>query len=242
MKSAITTRKKLNAAALMFSLILTAGSINAQGLLIEGAAKLIKSVKHELPENGRIFQHAKFNPSMEDNNISVSFASISESQNVVRKSFRNEFGRSSNRIDSRIMQSFTVDNVNIIYEGELHSEEWMTESFAENLETVPVVEGWMTESFAENLEPTPSLEDWMKEPFSENLESVIEAEDWMTVSFADNLESAIVTEEWMTESLYEGFEPGLEVENWMLVPLTINGAQEESPLAAEGWMSELFYK
>ncbi|MDF1572847.1 MAG: hypothetical protein P1P82_14660 [Bacteroidales bacterium] len=184
-----------------------------QGLLAEGAAKLFNALTNN---------------------------NTNEQSMIHRITYAGQASRNAEReFSPKVVRSFNVEAVNITFEQEVKSEDWMTESFAGNVEAGVEVETWMTTPISESIETPVSVETWMTTPMNQDLEEAVTVEEWMTVPMNENLEAAPVTEEWMTTPLYTSVETAPEVENWMTTPLVGNEASEE-PVQLEAWMTESF--
>jgi hypothetical protein len=204
---------------------LVAGITYGQGLLIEGAANLVKSItqKEEVSE----FTFSQANYTME---IEKSTSKLTSIRNAM---LNKDSNRDSN--SAIVLKSFKVTNLDVSLENELNTETWMTESFSENIETNIVLEEWMTISLTENLETSIETEEWMQTSFTEDMEEALITETWMTEGLYNNLEAEVELEDWMTESFVsESLEKEIEIEEWMTTPFV---EEVEAPLMAEAWMS-----
>lgn len=209
-------------------LTMTAAVGYGQGLLAEGAAKLFNALTSKNKSEQTIFHNVAYSGQADWN--------------------------AEREFSPEVLRSFNVEAVEITFEQEVKSEEWMTESFTDNVEAGVTVEAWMNELFADNvetevaveewmtapisesLEMPVSVEDWMTTPMTQNLESPVTVEDWMTTPMSQNLETNPATEEWMTTPLYTEVETAPEVESWMTTPLFTKATGEEK-IQLEDWMT-----
>jgi len=200
-----------------------------QGLLAEGAAKLFNALTSNNSNEQSLFHQVGY---------------AGQASRHAEREFSPE-----------VVRSFNVEAVEITFEQEVTSEDWMTESFADNVETGVTVETWMTSPISESLETPVEVETWMTSPISESLETPVEVETWMTTPMNQDLEAAVavetwmttplsegleaaaVTENWMANPLYASIETAPEVEDWMTTPLAGNGLAEEA-IHLEAWMTE----
>ena len=225
-----------------------------QGMLVEGAARILETVLGNFKEAETTVSFAGYEQAEKAGMIEMNFERLS---GMVEQEIENSV---NNEVD--VIMSFNVNNVEVSFENALETEAWMTESFTNKIETTVTVESWMTESFSNELEAevevenwmTESLsneleaemtvESWMTESFSNELEAEVEVENWMTESLSNELEAEVEVENWMTESFSNELEAEVEVENWMTRPL-VNGTQNtlnEEPLMVEDWMTATMVK
>ena len=221
----ITTNRTKKAVTTMITLTMFLTIGYGQGMLIEGASKLFQSLAQKE-------KHAEFVA------ITADFSSIEEKKN---DSFNitavmNIFDRKQvNADDSNVIASFTIENIDVAYESEVNTENWMETSLSNEIETLPEIESWMTESFAYELEAAPEVESWMTESFAYELEATPQVENWMTESLAYELEATPQVENWMTTPLAENAEAVIETEDWMTTPMIANA---ESAITLENWMTQ----
>lgn len=213
---------------MILTMIFTMGY--GQGRLIEGASKIFQSLVIKEAQTEFVAINADFSTVVEEEKDSFRINAV-----------LNVFERKNRHADhSSVIASFTVKNIDIAYEEELATENWMETSLAEEIETVPAVENWMTESFAAEIEATPAVENWMTESFENGIEQVVEVEAWMTTPLEENIEEAIVTEAWMTTPLNQDFESEVFAEKWMTQPLYENSSLEQT-IETEDWMTTPLY-
>ncbi len=162
MKARIYTKESKRGVSIIIFLVLFTALGFGQGLLAEGAIKAFNSLKDHGPKDRPVFYYAKYSK------------------------LGNDFANASyENFEPVVVKSISVNSVEIVYEQELTSERWMTESFSDALETSDV-ESWMNEPFYKGFEPELEVEQWMSSPFYENNESPEEeltVESWMTVLF-----------------------------------------------------------
>ena len=79
-------------------------------------------------------------------------------------------------------RTITISAIEVNYEAELETEDWMSTSFSESFERELSIENWMTQPLSGSLEPELETEDWMIAPFNASLEDELAVEDWMTRS------------------------------------------------------------
>ena len=182
-----------------------------QGLLAEGAAKLFNALTSNNSNEQSLFHQVGY---------------AGQASRHAEREFSPE-----------VVRSFNVEAVEITFEQEVTSEDWMTESFADNVETGVTVETWMTSPISESLETPVEVETWMTTPMNQDLEAAVAVETWMTTPLSEGLEAAAVTENWMANPLYASIETAPEVEDWMTTPLAGNGLAEEA-IHLEAWMTE----
>jgi len=182
-----------------------------QGLLAEGAAKLFNALTSNNSNEQSLFHQVGY---------------AGQASRHAEREFSPE-----------VVRSFNVEAVEITFEQEVTSEDWMTESFADNVETGVTVETWMTSPISESLETPVEVETWMTTPMNQDLEAAVAVETWMTTPLSEGLEAAAVTENWMANPLYDSIETAPEVEDWMTTPLAGNGLAEEA-IHLEAWMTE----
>lgn len=194
MKAMIETNRTSRVLTVVVILTMAAAAGYGQGLLAEGAVKLFNSLTSKLTAEQSLIHQASYSVH-------------------ATKAAHREF-------NPEVIRSFSVEDVDITFEKDVKTEDWMTKSFAENVEEGYTVESWMTTPMNDNLEEAVTLEDWMATPMSENIES------------------NPTPEAWMTTPLYTKIETTPEVESWMTTPLLENGASEE-PIQLEEWMTEL---
>ena len=181
-----------------------------QGLLIEGASKLLHAVLGPKPESISFTIPANFIPAHEAEGENFSFNTVRFDDMDME-----EFMLKSDS-EVEVLISFHVNSLEVSYENAL------------------CTESWMAEPFSNELEETAAVESWMAEPFSNELEETSAVESWMAESFSNELEETVAVESWMAEALYEGVETGIEVEYWMTEPLV-----HENEIVTEDWMSTL---
>jgi hypothetical protein len=222
-----TKKVLITFAALMLSLT----AVNAQGKLVETAAKLFSLNKQETITNEIQFINAGYAEETTSN----------ENLRIRDMVFNRNDSKGSS---AEVLEGFTTPSVIVGYEEELTTEAWMTESLSNELEPGLVTEEWMSESLAENMEPALQAESWMSEAFTATTEDALEAETWMAEPMVktSNLvggeqeinvepwmlnlfnsqerinEADLVLEDWMTQPLNTA-EQDLRVENWMVKPL-----------------------
>lgn len=218
MKAKIETKRKSRVLTTVIVLTLATTMVSAQGFLAEGAVKLFDAlIKKDRVENN-VFSYTGYATDASSGNTAYH---ASDATPVV-------------------LESFSVSNVEVVFEEELATETWMTEPISKSFESSNV-EAWMTHSFAEELEPNVELEAWMTQPFVDaDYEAELEVEEWMTNPLLDaSNETEIEVEDWMTQPLVEtAVEEELVVETWMTVPL-LNDSEETTP-EVEGWMTSVF--
>jgi|GEM_PF-1361312 len=261
MKTMIATNRTFKTASMMTMLMMIFTMGYGQGMLIEGASRLIQSFIQKEATTEFVAITADFTTAEEEKKDSFRINAV-----------LNVFDRNQqNSESSAVIASFTVKNIDVAYEAELETElwmetplteqietvpaveswmtaslaneieaapeveSWMTTSLASEIEAAPEVESWMTSSLANEIEAAPEVESWMTTSFANNMEGAIELESWMTAPLADHFESEIVTEEWMTTPLDNHFENEVTAENWMTQPLYENSSLEQS-LETEAWM------
>jgi hypothetical protein len=209
-----------------------------QGLLAEGATKLLKSLFTTDAEPTTIVINADFRIDEEINGDSFKLNEILNSFNIDEEVF--DVCCETTEFSPLVIKSFTIQSVNVVYENELETENWMTESFVNEIDEVSNVEDWMTESFSTDLETDIITEDWMTELLEESYESDVTSEEWMTTSFYDEIEAPVELENWMTLPLSEIIEEvPVETEDWMFETFTF--ASTESEIKVENWMTTPFY-
>lgn len=211
MKAMIETNRTGRILTTVMILTMAAAVGYGQGLLAEGAMKLINSLTNKHTAEQSIFHQAGY---------------TSQANTAVDREF-----------SPAVVRSFSVEDVDITFEKQVNTETWMTESFAENVEEGVTVEAWMTSPIAESLETPLDVEAWMTTPMTENLEAAVTVEGWMTTPLNTNPEGSISAEAWMTTPLYASIETAPEVESWMTAPFLENGVSEES-VQLEEWMTE----
>ena len=189
MKAKIDTNRTGRILTTLVILTITAAIGYGQGLLAEGAMKIFNSLSDRITHDNSLFHQAVYKEE------------ASASQNRV--------------IYPRVIKSLNVDDVEISFENELKAEDWMTESFAENVEPGVHVEEWMTIPVSNSLETPVYVEDWMTTPISENLEIASAPEAWMTTPLYESIETAPELESWMTTPLLQTSEEEIQVEDWM---------------------------
>lgn len=196
-----------------------------QGLLAEGAMKLFKINKPTIEVDAPQFVFVNHTPE-NDANFKL--------KNFVKDAFTVELEVEENN-DVNIARTIHVSAVEISFEAEIETEEWMTTPLENNLEAGIEIESWMTTPMENNLEAGIAVESWMTESFNETVESDLKVENWMTNSFTASVETELTTEEWMTQSISKSLECDVEVEDWMTVSFT--EAYEEE-LTVEDWMTQ----
>ena len=207
------------------ALILIGSTSFGQGLLIEGAGNLIKSLLTKTEETS-VFVLAN---GYEEAKVNVNLTAFSDFTNKVSTTLG--FDSSEKQIDftPEIIESIVVSDVYVSFENNVSTESWMTESFTNQMETQVKTESWMTESFSTQMEADVETESWMIESFSTQMEADVETESWMSDSFTEKIESPLTVQSWMTSSFYDGdLEKELEVEDWMTESLLATVAETES--------------
>lgn len=217
MKAMITSKTKYRVLVTLFLLTMIFSANYAQGFITNKVVKLFDSLINmpEIEQAGTIIL-TDYNPSeTEMNTKNFSLNSIINSFN--RDDKRLEENSSADESLTLIIKSFRVNDLDVSYENDLVTENWMTEPFQSDLEAAPLVEEWMTESFSDNFEANIVKEEWMTELFSNDMESSIELESWMVEPlYSGNYEQEIYTENWMLETFqFQAEEEALEVEEWM---------------------------
>lgn len=226
----ITTNRTHKVASMMAIMMVTFTVGYGQGMLLEGASKLFRSVMQKEANTEFTTFNANLITVAEEEKDSFRINAVLNLFDINRQ----------DEAHNTVIASFSVKNIDVAYEAELETESWMETPFSEQIETVPAVEDWMTTSFASEIEAAPSVEDWMTTSFSNNLEGAVEVESWMTAPLAEQFEGAIVTEEWMTTPLTANIENEVATENWMTQPLYENQSMEQS-LDTEAWMTQPLY-
>lgn len=211
MKAMIETNRTGRILTTVMILTMAAAVGYGQGLLAEGAMKLFNSITNKNTTEQSIFHQVGYS---------------TQATAAADREF-----------NPQVVRSFNIEDVDITFEKDVNTEEWMTQSFAENVEEGVAVENWMTAPIAASLETPVEVEAWMTAPINENLEAAVTVEEWMTSPMTANMESSPATEAWMTAPLYTSIETAPEVENWMTTPLVGNGVSEE-PMQLEAWMTE----
>ncbi len=197
-----------------------------QGLLAEGAMKLFKINQAKAEVNVPVFTFV--NNTEEKDSFSV--------RDLFDGTFQKQFEKEVEAYEleaGNITRTISASAIEISFESDIETEQWMTTPLSDNLEAGNEVENWMTESFSETVEADLTVENWMAEPLSGSLETDLTVENWMTESFSESVEADMSVENWMTESFSGSVESELEVENWMKVSLD-ESLEEE--LVVEDWM------
>ena len=180
----------------------------SQGLLAQGAMKLFKIQKPVAEINVPQFTFVDYKTESEDSFNLKNFVKEVIEEEMSYEVIVNEIA------EVNISKTIYVSAIELSYEADLITEDWMTTPLENNLEG-NVVENWMSESFTESVEGNLTVEDWMIEPFTETVEEDLFAEDWMTQPLSESMESELETEDWMAVSFTESAEKELTVEDWM---------------------------
>lgn len=180
-----------------------------QGLLAEGAMKLFRINK----------------PVVEFNAPEFTFVGYSEAENLTEDSFslKNYFSEILERelvfttkeeqlAEVHISKTIYTSVVEISYDSDIETEEWMTAPICNSMESDLNAEEWMTKLLSLSIEAEIVVEYWMTELLAE---TNIQVENWMTESLSASTESELTTEEWMTQSLSESLESEITAEEWM---------------------------
>ncbi|MDF1571022.1 MAG: hypothetical protein P1P82_05335 [Bacteroidales bacterium] len=211
MKTMIATNRTQKTVSIMTVMMMIFTMGYGQGMLMEGASKLIQSFIHKEATTEFVAITADYTTDTEEEKDSFRINAV-----------LNVFDRNQQNLEtSTVIASFTVKNVDVAYEAELETELWMETPLTEQIETVPAVESWMTESFTNNMEGAIEVESWMTVPLADHIESEIVTEEWMTTPLDNHFENEVTAENWMTQPLYENgsLEQPVETEEWMMIPL-----------------------
>lgn len=179
MKATIDMKRKARKLALVMALILTAASINAQGILLEGASKLFHSLFEDRNESEFLFTTTHLTRQGDIYSINADYHPV-------------------------VVDRIAMDDLTIVYEPRVETEDWMSVSLADKTESPVKTEKWMEQSISKNIETAPVVEKWMTQPVSGNIESKVELEDWMTAPLFTSgitIEEKIEIERWMTAML-----------------------------------------
>jgi len=171
-------------------LVLAVSIGHGQGLLAESAMKLFRINQAVAEVNAPEFTFVKITEEKD----SFSF------KNLFAETFQNRIEREAEAYEyeaAHITRTIIASTVEISFESDVETEQWMTSSLSNNLEADLTVENWMTESFTESVEAELTVEDWMTESFTESVEAELTVEDWMTVSLDESLEEELKVEDWM---------------------------------------------
>ncbi|MFC2080171.1 hypothetical protein ACFLRQ_01715 [Bacteroidota bacterium] len=218
MKASNETKQTRRVLTTGIMLIMIFSMSNAQGLLAEGATKLFKSLFTIEVKNSPILFTTDYSLTDNTRSRSLIYNGLVDLMNNSDESY--ELSVAVEEFTPRSIKSFKVQSVNVSYENELETENWMSESFSESFESSIETESWMTESFSESFESELMREDWMSESFYDGMESTIEVENWMVQPFSEGFsEERIEVESWMTTPLYTLAEDEIEVEDWMIQSL-----------------------
>ena len=200
-----------------------------QGLLAESAMKLFKinqpTVEITAPEFTFVHYTEESNQSKDSFSLKNYFKELMEKDLNTQKEELAEI---------HISKTIYTSAIEISYESDIETEEWMTAPICNSMESDMNAEEWMTESFTAYTEKELAVENWMTESLTE---SGIQVENWMTESLSATFEDEITTEEWMTQSISESMESEIATEEWMTESFT--AYSEEQP-SVENWMTESF--
>lgn len=175
MKAMIENNRSSRILTTVMILTMTTAIGYGQGLLAEGAAKLFNALTTKNTSEQTMFHTVAYS---------------------------GQAGRNAEReFSPEVVRSFSVEAVEITFEQEVKSEDWMTESFADNVEEGIEVEAWMTSPISESLEMPVSVETWMTTPITEDLEAPVTVEEWMTAPLTEDLDTPVNVEAWMTAPL-----------------------------------------
>ncbi|MEX0988348.1 MAG: hypothetical protein WD052_12800 [Bacteroidales bacterium] len=238
MKTSINTRVSNRIITSIIVLTMVTATGYAQGLLIEGITNLFNSFRNAENNEEFVVITADYKHADAQKNYHNAFqTTVSFGQHIAKE--MNEVTLFvDTQINPVVVRRFSVNAIELSYENQLETEPWMTESFSNELETIPEVENWMTESLSVNLEEDVVVEDWMTTSFGQNFEEKLNSESWMTESFYQGIEAEMEVEEWMTEPLISNMdEEELQVEEWMTEP--VYSGSDEDELILENWMTKL---
>ncbi len=236
MKALINTQKSKKTLLTVMIIVLVSTVSFGQGILVEGAGQLLKSLLAKKQQTS-IFVLAKgYEETRVDINMPVLY-DLAERMNgfAVTADFEE-----SKDFAPVVLKSIEVNDVYVSFENNLDTENWMTESFADQMEAEIATESWMKESFSNQMEADVVAESWMTESFAGQMEAEIEVESWMTSPLAESLEPKLETENWMLDDFSKNIEAPVEVENWMTTPFEAGNSENE--LTVEDWMVEPFHK
>ena len=163
MKAMIDKNRTSRILTTVLILAITVSLSYSQGLLAEGASRVLKSITKQEAKSETLYTLAK----LSDDNVALYNVYNDQSSTAVFKSFK-------------------VNSIDIVYEKELTTEAWMNESFSESLEESVELENWMTTPLYESIEESLEVEEWMTVSLYDQIsasEEELEVEEWMTTLF-----------------------------------------------------------
>ncbi len=236
MKALINTKEIKKALLTIIAVTLISSTGMSQGILVEGAGNLFKALMSK-KQDVSMFVLAK---GQNETRVDLNFPVLNDFRDRMDGYFTDSEIEEQFDFAPIIVKSFEVEDVYVSFENGLKTEPWMTESFADQMESEMAAEGWMSESFSTNVEADVDTEAWMTESFTNKMENEISTEGWMKTPFTEGLEQGLTVEDWMLTSFDEKIESPLEVEDWMTTPFDAN--QAEADLNVEDWMLKPFHK
>jgi hypothetical protein len=171
MKAMIDTKRTRRVLTTVVMLTMIFSMSQGQGLLVENASKLFKSlIKSDVEQTTIVLTDY----TVEHNSRMNGFINLFNSNNGLA-----EVNVTSKDFTPSVVMSFTVKSVNVDLDEELVTENWMSESLCNEIETPTVVEDWMIDPLYEDMEASVEVEDWMTAPLYTSMEDEIVVEDWM---------------------------------------------------------------
>lgn len=139
-------KKNSRKLAIAIAIMLTATTGFGQGLLADGAIKTFHWLKEAMPQtNQNLYRYTSYNGEA---------ANAHETYNLYN-------------LTPVVLESFSVNSVEIIFENEISRESWMGNLFYDSSDPAFEVEEWMTVPIYRNdsVEGEVKVESWMKKCF-----------------------------------------------------------------------------